>query len=286
MRVALAVQETGSFSAAAKRFGRAQSAVSYAVGTLEAQLGIALFDRSGHRALPTHQAGMLLREMAAIVTRCDGLRSKAEALSRGTEPLVRLVIDQLFDMAAVAAALAEFRPLFPSTRIELASECMDAVVARVERGADLGILASLATVPPHIASASIAPIRLLPVAATGAQLTRVHDSFESLRAEEVQIVLSARGVATESPDYLVFAHRTWRVEEIATKLALLRQGAGWGYMPEHLVRLDLQSGSLARLDLPGLPGEDHQPVFVVWHQSRSLGPAAAWLKERLVGQGT
>ena len=41
MRAALAVAELGSFSGAARRFSRAQSAVSYAVMTLERQLGVA-----------------------------------------------------------------------------------------------------------------------------------------------------------------------------------------------------------------------------------------------------
>ena len=38
--VLLVVAEAGSFSAAAKRLGRATSAISYAIDTLEAQLGL------------------------------------------------------------------------------------------------------------------------------------------------------------------------------------------------------------------------------------------------------
>ena len=43
--VLLTVVEEGSFSAAAKRLRRATSAISYAIDTLEAQLGLPLFDR-------------------------------------------------------------------------------------------------------------------------------------------------------------------------------------------------------------------------------------------------
>ena len=45
----LAVAEAGSFTAAAKRLGRATSAISYAIDTLEAQLGLSLFDRGTTR---------------------------------------------------------------------------------------------------------------------------------------------------------------------------------------------------------------------------------------------
>ena len=45
LRVLVAVAETGSFSAAARKLGRVQSAVSQAAQTLEEVLGAALFDR-------------------------------------------------------------------------------------------------------------------------------------------------------------------------------------------------------------------------------------------------
>ena len=46
LRVLVSVAESGSFSAAARRLGRVQSAVSQSIQTMEATLGLALFDRS------------------------------------------------------------------------------------------------------------------------------------------------------------------------------------------------------------------------------------------------
>lgn len=281
MRVALAVQETGSFAGAAKRFGRAQSAVSYAISTLEGQLGVTLFDRSGHRSLPTPQSVTLLREIAAIVARCDALRSRADALSTGVEPVIRVVLDQLYDAATAADILSDFQKTFPSTRVELRSECMEDVIRRVEEGFDLGVLASLATVPPHIASSTIKPISLVPVAAREWHLLCEQFDMDTLRAQGVQIVLGTHMRDAGTADFLVFGARTWRVDHIATKLALLKAGAGWGYMPEHLIRNSLAKQELVLLSPPGLPAEDHQPVFIIWHQSRAMGPAASWLRERL-----
>jgi DNA-binding transcriptional LysR family regulator len=56
MRTFVAVAEAGSFRTAATHLSRAQSAVSHAIGNLEAQLGITLFDRSGHRPMLTPRA--------------------------------------------------------------------------------------------------------------------------------------------------------------------------------------------------------------------------------------
>ena len=45
--VFLAIVETGSFAAAARKLGRATSVMSYAIANLESQLGVSLFARAG-----------------------------------------------------------------------------------------------------------------------------------------------------------------------------------------------------------------------------------------------
>lgn len=47
LRTFIAAVDEGSFSAAARRLNRVQSAVSGWVGALEDQIGVTLFDRSG-----------------------------------------------------------------------------------------------------------------------------------------------------------------------------------------------------------------------------------------------
>ena len=55
------VAETGSFSAAARRLGRTQSTVSVAIANLEADLGVALFDRTPRVPTLTEAGRSLLR---------------------------------------------------------------------------------------------------------------------------------------------------------------------------------------------------------------------------------
>lgn len=62
----IAIAETGSLSAAARRTGVSQPAVSGYLHDLERELGIALFLRSGRRMTPT-AAGNIYLEMAREV---------------------------------------------------------------------------------------------------------------------------------------------------------------------------------------------------------------------------
>src|SRR5690606_21772145 len=114
LRVLVAVADTGSFRAAAKRIRRVQSAVSHAIATLEAQLGVRLFDRSGQRPQMTPEGQALLADARAILLRMDAMRARARGLGEGVELAVSLVVDTLFPVRVLAHALAKMRDVYPS----------------------------------------------------------------------------------------------------------------------------------------------------------------------------
>ena len=79
MRVLVAVAETGSFSAAARRLGRVQSAISQAVQAMEATLGVPLFDRSTKTPTLTDAGAAIVADARAIVDqRQRAARARAE----------------------------------------------------------------------------------------------------------------------------------------------------------------------------------------------------------------
>jgi DNA-binding transcriptional LysR family regulator len=64
---------------------------------------------------------------------------------------------------------------------------------------------------------------------------------------------------------------------------LLREGIGWGYMPEPMVRDDLEGGRLVQLDLP-----EYKDGFIrlhaIYRTDTPPGPAGSWLIARFVAQ--
>src|SRR5690242_10595097 len=135
MRAALAVAELGSFSGAARRFRRAQSAVSYAVATLERQLGVSLFERiDGGKPEPTETGRLLLNEMEAVVRRADDIKKQARSIGRGLESHITITVDSLFPLASLAEVLKSFESNFPTVQIRLNVEAMGAVQEDVIEG--------------------------------------------------------------------------------------------------------------------------------------------------------
>src|ERR1700742_3140788 len=86
LRTFIAAVDEGSFSAASRKLLRAQSVVSEAVANLEAQMGVALFDRSGRYPKLTPAGMVLLADARAVVGGVDLLKARAKGMASGLEP--------------------------------------------------------------------------------------------------------------------------------------------------------------------------------------------------------
>ncbi|MGH6860253.1 MAG: LysR family transcriptional regulator, partial [Phyllobacterium sp.] len=96
LRTFVAAADEGSFSAAGRKLGRAQSVVSQAIANLEGQLGLLLFERVGRYPQLTPHARNLLTAARQIVRDADTLKASARRLSEGLEPFLSIVIDVMF----------------------------------------------------------------------------------------------------------------------------------------------------------------------------------------------
>src|ERR1700693_2982885 len=93
MRVLIAVADAGSFSAAARGLGRVQSAVSQSIQTLEATLGIALFDRSHKTPRLTDVGRAIVDDARALIAGAGALRARAQSMVEDVEPELTLAVD-------------------------------------------------------------------------------------------------------------------------------------------------------------------------------------------------
>ena len=282
MRAALAVEELGSFSGAARRFNRAQSAVSYSITTLENQLGVTLFDRSdGGKPQPTEIGRILLREMETLVRRADEIRKQARNIGKGLEQEIVVTIDSLFPLERLAEVLIQFGRKFPAVGIRINVEAMGAVQQEVLEGTSaFGIIGSLLNLPVGLVGDALQPVIRLPVASREHPLAKGQRNKRlphRLLLDHVQILQSDRSELTKGRDFSVYAGRTWRVSDLATKRILLCAGVGWGYMPEHCIAKDIEEGILRRLWVEDLRDHNAVPLVLVRRRDRLLGPATRWL---------
>ena len=109
--------ELGSFSAAARRLGKAQSAVSQGIANLEIDLGNDLFVRTGRSPEITQEGLRLLPLARAILDMGEDLEKAAQALSSGHEHELMLAVDEALMTLALSGVLSEFSRYFPATSL-------------------------------------------------------------------------------------------------------------------------------------------------------------------------
>ncbi len=129
MRISLEAIETldaidrgGSFAAAAEELFRVPSAITYTVQKLEQDLGVALFDRSGHRAELTEAGRELLREGRQLLRAAGELESRVKRVSTGCESELRIAVSDLFPINRFYPLVEEFYRQGYGTRVQLLRE--------------------------------------------------------------------------------------------------------------------------------------------------------------------
>jgi DNA-binding transcriptional LysR family regulator len=288
LRAFVSVVEEGSFSAAARKLKRVQSAVSTSMANLEAQLGIALWDRTTKIAKLTDQGHAVLAAARRVLAEVDSLRRLTSGMLGGLEASVSLCLDALFPLPALLDLCTLFARAFPDVVLRIDTQVMSAVSARVLSGeATLGVVSPLGLLP-GLEREALATIQMIPVVSVDHPLAAYAGSRARVAthrlADAVQIVLSERsdkagdGVA----DQAVLAARTWRVADLHTKHMMLRAGLGWGNLPEHLARDDLRTGKLLRLRPEAWGDAEHTlHLSAVYRSDTTFGPAHRWLLGQL-----
>lgn len=284
LRVFAQVADSGSFLAAARKLARAQSAVSYAIASLEDQLGVQLFDRSGYRPQLTDPGVALLTDARQVLDHVDALQVRANSYARGQELEVALAVDVFFPTACLVDLLRRFRDLFPAVTVRLDIEALGAVAERVLTGhAMLGILGTLPTTPPNLLRIALPSVRLVAVAAPHHPLAQVKGRVpEKLLLQQTQLVLSDRSELTARQDFSVHSRLTWRMSDLGTRHALLLAGMGWGNMPLHVVQDDLNAGRLVAISTIHHPPQGAElPIQCVYKPDHKAGPALSWWLDSL-----
>ncbi len=281
LRVLVAVVEAGSLAAAGRQLGRATSAISYAIDNLEGQLGVPLFERRATRRLQLTEAGeVVLAEARTLARGIDDLRARVKGLIEGLEAEIAIAVDVMLPTERLVAALTAFQAAYPTVAVRLHVEALGAVTQLVQDDiATLGVSGPLHTITEGMQRHALPGVEMIPVAAPGHPLTAPDQPAGAAR-DHLQLVLTDRSPLTAGRDFSVLALRSWRLADLGAKHALLRAGAGWGNMPEPMVREDLANGRLVRLDLPEWPGVLYP--FEIIHKSHSPpGPAGRWLMAAL-----
>lgn len=115
----IAVVEAGGFSAAARRTGESQSAISKAIGALEKRLGVMLFNRSTRSVTLTDQGQRYYDRTKPLVDEMDEADSELSSSTLEVSGPIRIAVASTFGRLHVLPLIPELLSLNPGLQVDL-----------------------------------------------------------------------------------------------------------------------------------------------------------------------
>lgn len=252
LRAFVAVCDQGSFSGAARKLRRAQSAISHAIKALESAFDVELFERNTRKAQLTGAGRSLLPDARAIISRTEEMKIRAGSIARAGAPQVSVAVDAYFPRAHLIDCLRTLQAGFRTAAINLRITTMQGGENLVlERVCALAVtIENVPEVDPDaIERRWLWEEEMVTVSAPSHPLASTPgpipmDEF----GRHIQIVVTDNQPGTEKTQHGVAGKRQWLVNDLGAKRDLLNAGLGWGHLPRHLVGEDLAIGRLVELE--------------------------------------
>jgi DNA-binding transcriptional LysR family regulator len=275
LRQFVTTADTSSFSAAARRLGKAQSAVSTAIGMLEADLGVELFDRSRRNAQLTDAGEVLILEARELLRQAEALDNRARSLYSGSEARLSLALDEALPYASTSALLREIGSRFPDLELTIlngtATEVADYVrdtQAHIAFHFVRGALPStfeerhLGAVPQGLFAANDHPLAQLSLV-TRKDLIRYR-----------QLVMHAHDIHEAA-----YSPRIWRSDSFYSIAEMVADDLGWAILPVNVGMDDAYDKPLRQLNCPSL-ALPQISVRILWRQGWQPTATVQWLQAR------
>ncbi|CAD6520283.1 HTH-type transcriptional regulator DmlR [Paraburkholderia hiiakae] len=248
----VAIVESGSLSAAARKLNLSQPTLSRQLRSLEDQCGTALLRRDTHRMSLTDMGHQFLADAQALLALAEESEQRMRRDQSALSGNIRVFSTIDFGQSVVSRMISSFIQAHPAVRMELAYS--NRPLHMIEEGCDAGIVAGALT-DDRVVARALGEIRRYPVASPAFLKDHKFVSKpENLRALP-WIALSSRqfGGSRDVTLYSEAATHTLQIEPVMISEGVTsmreaaRMGLGLAVLPEWLVEEDLMSGRLVRV---------------------------------------
>ncbi|VWX59299.1 DNA-binding transcriptional regulator, LysR family [Burkholderiales bacterium 8X] len=285
LRAFVAVAETGSFAAAARRMHVTPSALSLLVKELERGMAVRVFDRSTRSTTLSTAGGEfypLARKLLDDLTLALAATQDLAQKKRGT---VRIACTPLYASTTLPALIQQYRRLYPAITVYVLDSLNQQALGRVLSGeADLGIAPQRST-PPELVQERLLRDRLWFICPPDHPMA----ARESVRWAQVlkQPFVSLTPDFTQRLQADLFKHSAslvlqpaHEVSFITTAFGMVQSGHGVTAQPAKSLQLIEPFGLVAR---PLVAPVIHRELGLFVKRGLTLSPAARSFRDFLLG---
>lgn len=247
-RALIAVVDAGGYAQAAEKLHKSQSAITYAVQKIEAQLELKAFEIQGRKAILTATGQLLYRRALTLVSEAAELERAARNLSAGWEAEIGIAAEILFPSWLLLDSLNRFGEESPQTRIEVIESVLSGTAEALLTGkADIAIT-------PHIPPGFFGELLMrTPIIAVAHPDHALHRLGREVTQRDLRkhrhITVRDTGSQRDRRAVLVEVDQRWTVSHMTTSIEALCAGYGFSWLPAERIRREIADGRLKPLPL-------------------------------------
>jgi DNA-binding transcriptional LysR family regulator len=284
LRTFIAAATEGSFSAAGRKLRRSQSVVSHTISNLEQQVGVKLFVRESRYPTLTSEGNILFIEAVEVINKVNDFKTTARKISEGMESEVSLVVDIMFPMSVLTAAIKELHENYDSVAINISVNALAGTVQPLlDKSCQISIIGFLPELPASISCDFLLSTSHVfvashdhPLSIQGSDLSRKEVS------KHVQLIIIDKTNVSKDLNFGVVSPKLWKLTDLSVKRECLLAGLGWGSMPYQMVKQDIEDKRLIPLKIKDMSEMFFlMPMSVAVNSSNPPGPAGRWLVNKL-----
>lgn len=280
-----AIARKGSFAAAAESLFRVPSAITYTIRKLEEDLGVTLFDRTGHRAQLTEAGAELLTEGRHLLEAAQALESRIKRVATGVETDISIAISDIFSNHALYSILNDFYAQQFGTRVKLIREVFGGSWdALISGRADIS-LGAPGEAPPSggFSTTLLGQLEFVFAVAPHHPLATLTEPLHNDDIIQYRVVAAADSSRNLPPrtSGILSGQDVLTVYDMQSKLEAQLKGIGVGYLP---IKLAQSYAQLGQLIIKAVAEPKHlAPTYLAWSNQRQakMGKSQQWLIKQL-----
>ena len=270
-----AVVECGSYAKAAERLGYTQSTITVHIKQLEAELGVALFERIGRKMVLTEKGAEALEMAAGLIAAEDKLLA-LDGIADSLSGTLRVDVPETVICFAMDEIIAEFREAAPAVTLCLRDRTCLQVSENLRSGeCDLGISYAFDWQPEDFVVEEVARTGVSVVASVGGEAPELDAAGSRIKAPFIidepdsairrafERYLAEKGCALEETIEL------WSSQAIRR---LVELGMGFSVFPSFAVVDGLSRGGLVKV--PCAFEDESFPLYLGHRKTHWMTPAA------------
>lgn len=279
LRAFVNAAETGSFTAAARKLGKAQSRVSTAIANLEIDLGFELFDRTAKLPVLTENGQAMLIDAKAILGQCQRMNSRAMAATESIPLAFTVAMDEAVPIQTFENLFVMLADAFPDINVTILNGSQDDIATWIkEERADIGFIYRVTSLPESLDWYDITTVKQLLITSKSHPLSLLLEPNEDALIKYRQLVIRDRlGYFQEKP----ISPRYWHIDSYFYISALALHGVGWAFVPEHVAKTTWLNGELNVLSTDNLSSPALLTLSAIKRKTRNWDNVMLWFYDTL-----